>query len=94
MHEGIFVFDAEFEMQRGEFGEPFAVFANFDAAGRREFAKRAIQRRPIVRRRIQPHTIMGFLCRVEKRGAAIVRAGQLLVWKDTLDSTLREHVRA
>ena len=33
MHQGIFALDAELEMQRGEFGEPFAVFAHFDAAG-------------------------------------------------------------
>jgi hypothetical protein len=60
MHQRIFAFDAKFEMQGGPFGQPFAGLANFHAAGRRQVAKRAIQRRPIVRRRIQLHTAMGF----------------------------------
>jgi hypothetical protein len=66
MHEGIFAFDAQLEMLRGQFGEPFAVRANFDAAGGGEIAQRAIQGRPIVCRRIQRHTVMGFLCRAEE----------------------------
>ncbi len=53
MHQGIFAFDAEFEMQRGEFGEPFAILADFHAAGSGEVAERAIQGRPIVCGRIQ-----------------------------------------
>ena len=39
MHQGVFVFDAEFEVQRGEFREPFAVFANFHAAASRNAAR-------------------------------------------------------
>jgi hypothetical protein len=65
MHERIFACDAQLEMQRGEFGEPFAVFAHRDAAGGGEVAQRAIQRRPIVCERIQRYTVMGLLCRVE-----------------------------
>ena len=76
MHERAFAFDAELEMQGGEFGEPFTVFADFDAAGRRQIAKRAIQSRPVVRRRIQLHTVMGKLCRLEKLRAAIAVSGQ------------------
>jgi hypothetical protein len=75
VHEGIFACDAEFEMQGGSFGQPFAVFAHFDAAGGRQVAKRSIQGHPIVRRRIQLHTAMGLLCRVSKRSAAIAKAG-------------------
>ena len=76
MHERIFAFDAESEMQSGQFGEPFAVFANFNAAGCREIAERAIQGRPIIRRRTQLHTLMGFLCRFENLRAAIAIPGQ------------------
>jgi hypothetical protein len=76
MHQGIFAFDAQLEMQRGEFGEPFAVFADLDAAGSGEIAQRAIQGRPIVGERIQRHTVMGLLCRASKRRAAIASLGQ------------------
>ena len=38
MNERIFAFDAQFELQRGEFGEPFAIFAHFHAASRGEIA--------------------------------------------------------
>jgi hypothetical protein len=76
VHEGIFAFDAEFEMQRSKCGEPFAVFADFHAAGRRQIAKRAIQSRPVVRRRIQLHTVMGMLRRWEKLRRAIAVGGQ------------------
>jgi hypothetical protein len=38
--------------------------------------QRAIQGHPIVRRRIQLHAAMGFLCRSEMRGAAIATSGQ------------------
>jgi hypothetical protein len=60
MHQGIFALDAQLKMQRGEFRQPFAVFTHFHAAGRREVAQRAIQRGPIVRRRIQLRTAMDF----------------------------------
>jgi len=70
MHQRIFAFDAQLEMQRGEFREPFAVFAHFDTAGSREVAQRAIQGRPIVRRRVQRDTVMVLLGRIEKRAAA------------------------
>ena len=63
MHQGIFAFDTQFEMQRREFSQPFAVFAHFDAARGCEVAQRAIQGRPIVCGRIQRHTVMGLLCR-------------------------------
>ena len=63
MHQGTLAFDAEFELQRGEFGEPFAVFAYFDAAGSGEVAQCAIQGHPIVCGRIQLHTVMELLCR-------------------------------
>jgi hypothetical protein len=33
MNEGTFAFDAQFKMQRGEFGERFAFFADLDAGG-------------------------------------------------------------
>ena len=50
MQEWTFTFDAPLEMQSGEFGEPCAVLADFDAAGRRQIAVRAIQGSSIVRR--------------------------------------------
>ena len=70
MHQGIFAFEAKFEVQRGELGKPFAALADLDAAGRGEVAERSIQGRPIVCRRIQRHTVMGLLCRFEKFAAA------------------------
>jgi hypothetical protein len=63
VHARIFAFNAALEMQSGSFGEPCSVFAHFQAAGRREIAKRAIQGRPVVPRRIQLHTVMETLCR-------------------------------
>jgi hypothetical protein len=71
MNEATFAFDAQVKMQRGEFGESFAVFADLDAAESGEIAQRAIQGRPIVGRRIQRHNVMGLLCRVEKRAACV-----------------------
>ena len=52
MHQRLFAFAIYFTLQRGEFGEPLAVFANLHAAGRREIAQRAIECRPILRRRV------------------------------------------
>ena len=46
MHQWTFAFDAEFELQGGEFGEPFAVFADFHAAGRRQVARARDPKRP------------------------------------------------
>ena len=71
MHQWSLAFDAEFELQGREFGKPFAVFTDFDATGRGEIAQRAIQSSPIVCGRIQRHTIMALLRRVEKCAAAI-----------------------
>ena len=73
MHQRTLALDAKFEMQRGEFGEPFAILADFHAAGGCEVAERAIQGRPIVCGRIQRDTVKGLLrrCRVENRAAAI-----------------------
>ncbi len=76
MQEWTFTFDAPLEMQSGEFGEPCAVVADFEAAGRRPIAVRAIQGSSIVRTRIQLHTIMEFLGRLEKLRAAIAKLGQ------------------
>ena len=79
MHQRILPFDAQLEMQRGEFGEPFAIFADFHAAGSREVAERAIQGSPIVCGRIQRATVKGLLrgCRIEKRAAAIAAIADL-----------------
>ena len=73
MHQRIFSFDAKFEMQRGEFGEPFAIFPDFHATGSGEVAERAIQGHPIGCGRIQRDTAKASFrgCRIENRAAAI-----------------------
>lgn len=56
MHQRLIAFALDFTLQRCEFGEPLAVFANFHAAGRSKIAQGAIECRPILRRRVQWHT--------------------------------------
>ena len=72
MHQRLIAFAVYFTLQRSEFGEPLAVFANFHAAGRSQIAQGAIECRPILRRRDQWHTaslyvgesILRYYCRI------------------------------
>src|SRR4029077_4444809 len=56
MDKRILSLAAKFAMQPGKFREPFAILANFHAAGRCHFAEGPIEFSPIVRRRVHRHS--------------------------------------
>lgn len=55
MEDWVFRFAVNFKIQGGQIGEPFAVFANFPATGRREGAQGVAKLRPIFRGHIHGH---------------------------------------
>jgi hypothetical protein len=56
MDERILSLTAKLAMQPGKFREPFAILANFHAAGRCHFAEGPIELSPIVRGRVHIHS--------------------------------------